>query len=87
MVKNGGSNEFSELERSPKLLNKDEKWWAEKDMVKLNTTLILEAMASCTGITFVGERLIGDPLDVEMFKATGWLLDEPEQTESTDNVI
>jgi hypothetical protein len=35
-------------------------------------------MASCTGITFVGERLIGDPLDIEMFHATGWLLEEPE---------
>jgi hypothetical protein len=44
-------------------------------------------MSSCTGITYVGDKLIGDPLDVEMFKFTGWILDEPLQTESVDNVI
>jgi cation-transporting ATPase 13A3/4/5 len=44
-------------------------------------------MSSCTGITYVGEKLIGDPLDVEMFKFTGWSFDEPLQTESVDNVI
>ncbi len=78
MVKNGDTNQFSDLEIIPKQLNRDDKWWVQKDTHKLNTTLILEAMASCTGITYVGDRLIGDPLDVEMFKATGWSLDEPE---------
>ena len=48
---------------------------------------LFQAMTSCTGITYVGQKLIGDPLDVEMFKSTGWTLDEPVQTESVDNVI
>lgn len=48
---------------------------------------MIQAMASCTGITFIDTRLIGDPLDIEMFKYTGWNLEEPEQKESDDNVI
>jgi len=44
-------------------------------------------MSACTGITYVGERLIGDPLDIEMFNYTGWKIEEPAQTESVDNVI
>jgi hypothetical protein len=35
-------------------------------------------MASCTAITYVHGSLIGDPLDVKMFEATGWVLDEPD---------
>jgi len=38
----------------------------------LNPTLFLEALASCTAITYVNGSLIGDPLDVKMFEATGW---------------
>ena len=30
-------------------------------------TLFLEAMASCHSITYIGDDLIGDPLDVKMF--------------------
>jgi cation-transporting ATPase 13A3/4/5 len=48
---------------------------------------LFQAMSSCTGITYVGNKLIGDPLDVEMFKFTDWNLDEPTQTESAENVI
>jgi len=35
-------------------------------------------MASCTAIAWLNDRLIGDPLDVEMFNYTGWKLEEPE---------
>ena len=45
----------------------------------LNTTLFLEAMASCTAITYVNGELVGDPLDVKMFESTGWTLDETDQ--------
>ena len=38
--------------------------------------LMLEAMASCTAITYVNGKLVGDPLDVKMFESTGWVLDE-----------
>lgn len=37
----------------------------------------MESLASCHAITYVGEDLIGDPLDVKMFQATNWILDEP----------
>ena len=33
-------------------------------------------MASATAITYVNGSLIGDPLDVKMFEATKWILDE-----------
>ena len=35
--------------------------------------LFLEACASCTAITHVGGKLVGDTLDVRMFEATGWI--------------
>lgn len=38
--------------------------------------LFLESMASCHSITYVDNDLIGDPLDVKMFEATNWVLDE-----------
>jgi len=37
-------------------------------------------MASCTAITYVNGILVGDPLDVKMFEATGWTLDESQQS-------
>jgi cation-transporting ATPase 13A2 len=36
-------------------------------------------MASCTAITYIDGNLVGDPLDVQMFEATGWILDEADQ--------
>lgn len=33
-------------------------------------------MASTHAITYVNGNLVGDPLDVKMFQATDWLLDE-----------
>jgi len=44
-----------------------------------HSVLLLEAMASCTAVTVVNGRLVGDPLDVQMFQATGWILDENEE--------
>jgi hypothetical protein len=41
-------------------------------------TLLLEALASCTEITYVDGELVGDPLDVKMFEATKWILHEPD---------
>jgi hypothetical protein len=35
-------------------------------------------MASCTGIAKLENIFLGDPLDIEMFKNTGWILEEPE---------
>lgn len=53
--------------------------------------LLAEAMASCTAVTYVNGNLVGDPLDVQMFEATGWVLDETDQSrndpEGTDQMI
>jgi len=46
---------------------------------------MMEAMASCTAITYVNDNLVGDPLDVQMFKATGWSLDETNQMKIGDD--
>ena len=57
-------------------------WWvangAETDRNR-NSTLLAEAMASCTAVTYVNGKLVGDPLDVQMFEATGWVLNESDQ--------
>ena len=37
---------------------------------------LAEAMASCTAVTYVDRKLVGDPLDVMMFQSTGWILGE-----------
>ena len=37
---------------------------------------MLEAMASCHSITYVKNKLIGDPLEIKMFESTNWELDE-----------
>ena len=42
----------------------------------------LFAMASCHSITTIDSRMVGDPLDLKMFEATGWALEEPN-TEDT----
>ena len=56
-------------------------WWnlPRKEAKKYkdqNNALFLEAMAACTAITYVDGVLVGDPLDLSMFKITGWILDE-----------
>jgi len=48
-------------------------------------TLFLESLASCHSITYVKGELIGDPLDVKMFEATGWVLDEESLSHLTVN--
>ena len=39
-------------------------------------------MASCHGLSMMANgKLIGDPLDLEMFKFTGWIIQEPNSME------
>ncbi|XP_070810736.1 polyamine-transporting ATPase 13A3-like [Pituophis catenifer annectens] len=40
------------------------------------------AMAACHSLTTLEGRLSGDPLDLKMFEATGWILEEPTQEET-----
>ncbi|XP_061444002.1 polyamine-transporting ATPase 13A3-like isoform X2 [Rhineura floridana] len=39
-------------------------------------------MAACHSLTTIGGCLSGDPLDLKMFEATGWVLEEPTQEET-----
>ncbi|CAH1240760.1 ATP13A3 [Branchiostoma lanceolatum] len=38
---------------------------------------LLAAMASCHSLTLIEGEMTGDPLDLKMFEATDWLLEEP----------
>ena len=44
-------------------------------------------MASCTAITMVNGRLVGDPLDVQMFQATDWVLDEDIENQDDGDLV
>ena len=49
------------------------------------TQLYIECLACCQGVTRVKDKIIGDPIDVEMFESTGWeLIEEPEDTNNYD---
>jgi magnesium-transporting ATPase (P-type) len=46
-----------------------------------------QCLASCHSLTTVNNELIGDPLDLKMFAATGWRLHEPPEDERQDSVV
>ncbi|KJE95551.1 ATPase type 13A2 isoform 3, variant [Capsaspora owczarzaki ATCC 30864] len=48
----------------------------------------LYALATCHSLTTVNNEMIGDPVDLKMFLATKWLLEEPgEETERYDSMM
>ena len=52
------------------------------------TELFVESLACCQGATKVKGKLIGDPIDVEMFQSTGWeLIEDPKDVENYDPKI
>ncbi|XP_022090368.1 probable cation-transporting ATPase 13A3 [Acanthaster planci] len=44
----------------------------------------LAAMATCHSLTIINGELSGDPIDLKMFQATGWDLEEPTSKETTN---
>ena len=55
-------------------------WWLDDDASQkrnIKQVLFVEAMVCCTAITYVNDKLVGDPLDVKMFEATEWVMEEP----------
>ena len=38
--------------------------------------VLMESMASCHGLAIVNNKLIGDPLEIKMFEATNYTLDD-----------
>jgi len=50
--------------------------------------LFMESISSCHSITKVNGKMIGDPIDIEMFEATGWTLNENmDSKENQENLI
>ncbi|XP_037837958.1 probable cation-transporting ATPase 13A3 isoform X2 [Kryptolebias marmoratus] len=47
----------------------------------VNTTFVA-CMATCHSLTKIDGELSGDPLDLKMFIATGWILEEPTEEET-----
>ncbi|KAJ8254750.1 hypothetical protein GJAV_G00196960 [Gymnothorax javanicus] len=45
----------------------------------------LVAMATCHTLTRIDGQLTGDPLDMKMFEATGWVLEEPSPDETSNH--
>ncbi|XP_069501032.1 polyamine-transporting ATPase 13A3-like isoform X2 [Ambystoma mexicanum] len=47
------------------------------------------AMASCHSLTTIEGKISGDPLDLKMFEATGWILEEPttDETAMHDQIL
>jgi len=39
---------------------------------------LMICLASCHSLTIIDQKIIGDPLDLQMFEATGWVLEEPD---------
>ena len=42
----------------------------------------LYGMSSCHSLTFINNKLTGDPLDLKMFEATGWIIEINETYDS-----
>ncbi|KAM8850921.1 polyamine-transporting ATPase 13A3-like isoform 5-T5 [Spinachia spinachia] len=45
-------------------------------------TVFVACMATCHSLTKIEGELSGDPLDLKMFSATGWILEEPTEEET-----
>ncbi|GAB6018630.1 hypothetical protein CHUAL_000312 [Chamberlinius hualienensis] len=59
-----------------------------KDISTLPREQFLIGMATCHSLTIIDGNLTGDPLDLKMFEATGWTLEEPAVDETAKyNII
>ncbi|XP_015781531.1 probable cation-transporting ATPase 13A3 isoform X2 [Tetranychus urticae] len=48
-----------------------------RDPSQLTYGPILNCLATCHSLTIIGDNMVGDPLDLKMFQATKWVLEEP----------
>ena len=46
---------------------------------ELGITPLTIAMASCHSLTLVNNQLVGDSVDLSIFKSTGWMFEEPQE--------
>ncbi|KAI0223304.1 hypothetical protein L0F63_004993 [Massospora cicadina] len=49
-------------------------------------SLLQLGVATCHAVTKVGEQMIGNPVDIEMFNATGWQIHAPEGANYVDTL-
>lgn len=60
----------------------------DPDKNKDLNSLFVECISSCHSITKVNGKLVGDPIDIKMFEASGWHLNENlENQENYDSLI
>ena len=52
------------------------KYMSDDNKLRTMNWILQEAMACCHAITYIGEELIGDPLEIKMFESTKWNLYE-----------
>jgi cation-transporting ATPase 13A3/4/5 len=46
-----------------------------------------ECLSTCHSLSIVKGNLIGDPIDIEMFQSTGWVLNENRKKENEDLLV
>ncbi|XP_014236851.1 cation-transporting ATPase 13A2 isoform X1 [Trichogramma pretiosum] len=54
-----------------------------KEITSLPLSEVLIGMVTCHSITIIDGQLIGDPLDLKMFESTGWILEEPNVSDTS----
>ena len=60
----------------------------DRTFKNLNKDLLqyyVECLACCHCLTYVKEKLIGDPIDVKMFESTGWIMKENTNVGNENN--
>uniref|UniRef100_A0A8C9ZNH3 ATPase 13A3 n=1 Tax=Sander lucioperca TaxID=283035 RepID=A0A8C9ZNH3_SANLU len=57
-------------------------WGADAAKGSLVNSEFVACMATCHSLTKIEGELSGDPLDLKMFNATGWILEEPTEEET-----
>uniref|UniRef100_A0A8C4Q985 Cation-transporting ATPase n=1 Tax=Eptatretus burgeri TaxID=7764 RepID=A0A8C4Q985_EPTBU len=67
-----GDGEFSELVPVEQPMSLDQEVHVRKPV----RSMLQEAMATCHDLFLMNGNLAGDPLDLEMFRATRWMMDE-----------
>lgn len=79
----GGENRFCKfgepfdediMQTSSKKVERDHNLLLENG----NFSPLLICLAACHSLTIIDQKIIGDPLDLQMFEATGWVLEEPD---------
>ena len=62
---------------------------ADKSIKDFNKDLLqyyVECLACCHQLTYVKEKLLGDPIDIQMFESTGWILKENNSADNNNSI-